>query len=144
MKPIGTIYFHGADAHRQVEKWAEVNGYVIAPMQRDGPRGMMPAALYDGVAKWRNLTPREQAECHAVATFTYLPETGETTGAKIEQFKPSLSGPGPSFSEAASGFKDNVFHQHLDVCERCRTQPFNLCVTGQLAMARVAADIGGV
>lgn len=26
---------------------------------------------------------------------------------------------------------DNVFHQHLDVCKRCREQPFNLCIVGQ-------------
>lgn len=27
-----------------------------------------------------------------------------------------------------------IFHLHLDICERCRKNPFNLCPTGQLKM----------
>jgi hypothetical protein len=27
---------------------------------------------------------------------------------------------------------DNKFHDHLDVCERCEKQPFNLCPVGDL------------
>lgn len=36
---------------------------------------------------------------------------------------------------------DNVFHQHLDVCERCRTQPFNLCTTGHLMLLKAVNNI---
>ena len=31
------------------------------------------------------------------------------------------------------------FHEHLDVCERCREEPFNLCPIGAAAIARDAA-----
>jgi hypothetical protein len=33
---------------------------------------------------------------------------------------------------------DDPFHKHLDTCERCRTQPFNLCPVGA-AELRAAA-----
>lgn len=33
---------------------------------------------------------------------------------------------------------DNKFHNHLDVCERCRNQPFNLCPLGQAALVKQA------
>ncbi len=36
----------------------------------------------------------------------------------------------------------NVFHEHLDVCQRCREQPFNLCLIGQLKLAEAAAALG--
>lgn len=29
-----------------------------------------------------------------------------------------------------------AFHAHLDVCERCRTRPFDLCEVGRLLLAR--------
>lgn len=29
---------------------------------------------------------------------------------------------------------ENIFHDHLDVCLRCRNQPFNLCPAGALAL----------
>lgn len=29
----------------------------------------------------------------------------------------------------------NIFHKHLDKCEHCRDNPFNLCETGQTALA---------
>lgn len=29
------------------------------------------------------------------------------------------------------------FHAHLDECERCRSQPFNLCPEGELVLKRV-------
>lgn len=44
-----------------------------------------------------------------------------------------------------AGKDDNVFHQHLDVCKRCREQPFNLCREGartlRLAVQESANDI---
>lgn len=29
---------------------------------------------------------------------------------------------------------ENVFHDHLDVCQQCREQPFNLCTIGGIAL----------
>ena len=26
---------------------------------------------------------------------------------------------------------DDSFHRHLDICKRCREEPFNLCPTGR-------------
>lgn len=34
----------------------------------------------------------------------------------------------------------NPFHDHLDACERCRENPFNLCPTGDALL--VAAALG--
>lgn len=34
-----------------------------------------------------------------------------------------------------------TFHEHLDECERCRTQPFNLCPFGARALMREATEI---
>lgn len=34
----------------------------------------------------------------------------------------------------------NVFHAHLDECERCRNQPFNLCPVGALKLEAAARD----
>lgn len=31
---------------------------------------------------------------------------------------------------------ENIFHQHLDICEQCRKQPFNLCTAGHLALIK--------
>lgn len=33
----------------------------------------------------------------------------------------------------SDGWK-NTFHDHLDVCERCAKQPFNLCPVGKKAL----------
>ncbi len=35
---------------------------------------------------------------------------------------------------------DNAFHDHLDICERCRDQPFNLCPIGYLALVKAVND----
>lgn len=32
--------------------------------------------------------------------------------------------------------KRDDFHQHLDECQRCREQPFNLCQVGRAALQR--------
>jgi hypothetical protein len=32
----------------------------------------------------------------------------------------------------------NVFHDHLDICERCRTKPFDLCKEGAALLAQAA------
>lgn len=29
---------------------------------------------------------------------------------------------------------DDPFHRHLDVCERCREEPFNLCLVGRVLL----------
>lgn len=34
---------------------------------------------------------------------------------------------------------ENVFHDHIDVCERCRNQPFNLCSVGAAKLHEAAA-----
>lgn len=34
-----------------------------------------------------------------------------------------------------------TFHEHLDECERCRTQPFNLCPFGAKALQREALEV---
>lgn len=36
---------------------------------------------------------------------------------------------------------DNVFHQHLDKCERCRNQPFNLCPVGDIMLRKAVQDL---
>lgn len=80
MKPIATIVLHPEvetprgeewrSLHRQVEKWAEDNGLLIGPMQRDDPRAMVPAdGEWDSVSKWRLLTKAEQRDAIAVARF---------------------------------------------------------------------------
>lgn len=38
---------------------------------------------------------------------------------------------------------DNAFDAHLDACERCRTQPFNLCDPGAGLLAAAAERTGG-
>jgi hypothetical protein len=38
--------------------------------------------------------------------------------------------------------KITAFHAHLDRCERCRTQPFNLCIRG-LALLVTAGRVAG-
>lgn len=35
----------------------------------------------------------------------------------------------------------NVFHDHLDQCQRCRTQPFNLCPDGGRLLRTAAANV---
>lgn len=34
---------------------------------------------------------------------------------------------------------DNVFHQHLDNCKKCREQPFNLCPIGYKKLQEAVA-----
>ena len=36
---------------------------------------------------------------------------------------------------------DNDFHKHLDQCERCRNQPFNLCAEGAEKLKRAALEM---
>lgn len=36
---------------------------------------------------------------------------------------------------------DNKFHDHLDVCKRCESQPFNLCPVGDLLIRAEVAKI---
>lgn len=35
----------------------------------------------------------------------------------------------------------NVFHDHLDACERCRARPFDLCPEGARKLAEAAAGV---
>ena len=35
---------------------------------------------------------------------------------------------------------NDKFHQHLDTCERCRTQPFGLCPIGERLLAQEVAS----
>jgi hypothetical protein len=35
---------------------------------------------------------------------------------------------------------DNVFHQHLDQCQQCREQPFNLCPIGARLLTEAATS----
>lgn len=35
----------------------------------------------------------------------------------------------------------NVFHDHLDQCQRCRTQPFNLCPDGDRLLRTAATNV---
>lgn len=37
----------------------------------------------------------------------------------------------------------NEFHDHLDKCERCRNEPFNLCREGSLLLKQTATRIMG-
>lgn len=37
--------------------------------------------------------------------------------------------------------KINKFHCHLDICERCRNNPFNLCEVGAKLLRQSAKDI---
>lgn len=34
-----------------------------------------------------------------------------------------------------------AFHAHLDKCERCRKEPFNLCAVGAALLRSAAAEI---
>lgn len=36
----------------------------------------------------------------------------------------------------------DVFHSHLDLCRRCRDEPFNLCRVGSTLLAKAATDLG--
>ena len=36
---------------------------------------------------------------------------------------------------------DVLFHAHLDACERCRTQPFNLCRFGNSLLRLSGAEL---
>lgn len=77
--PIAKITFRESSPgdrgslHTQVHAWASENGLVVAPTSVIGGgmlrSGMMPAAQFSSVAKWHNLTLKEQDECVAVATF---------------------------------------------------------------------------
>ena len=61
--------FDGADdfdSYHQAERWLQARGYLIGSMQAGSPTGAMPAAEYDYVAKWRNLSPSEQRACAAL------------------------------------------------------------------------------
>lgn len=33
------------------------------------------------------------------------------------------------------------FHHHLDICERCRTRPFDLCAEGDRLLRTVATSV---
>lgn len=35
----------------------------------------------------------------------------------------------------------NVFHDHLDACERCRARPFDLCPEGARKLAEAATGV---
>ncbi len=35
----------------------------------------------------------------------------------------------------------NKFHEHLNVCKRCREQPFNLCKVGSLILRAAIKDL---
>ena len=35
------------------------------------------------------------------------------------------------------------FHAHLDKCDRCREQPFNLCMMGAVLLRLAAVSAGG-
>lgn len=48
------------------ERWLQAHGYVYGPMQREDPIGVQPAAAFEGVSKWRNLTKAQRAACAAV------------------------------------------------------------------------------
>ena len=37
--------------------------------------------------------------------------------------------------------KDDQFHDHLDVCRQCETQPFNLCAVGKRFLFEAAVEI---
>ena len=52
---------------RRVEDFVKARGFSIGPMQREDPRGIMPAE-YD-VQKWRNLSAQDRRELHGVMTF---------------------------------------------------------------------------
>ena len=47
-------------------RWLTAHGYVYGAMQRDEPIGVQPAAAFEAVAKWRNLTKAQRAACVAV------------------------------------------------------------------------------
>lgn len=56
--------------HR-IDDEIKARGFSIGSLQRDDPRGIMPAN-YD-VAKWRNLSPADRRELHGVMTFVGSP-----------------------------------------------------------------------
>ena len=52
------------EAMRAAERWARAFGWVIAPNQAGSPRGISFGDFLS-IAKWRNLTVAERAECDA-------------------------------------------------------------------------------
>lgn len=45
-------------------------------------------------------------------------------------------------AHAAPAMKGTAFHTHLDACERCRTQPMNLCPVGAILLRKEATHAG--
>lgn len=35
----------------------------------------------------------------------------------------------------------DIFHKHLDVCERCRTRPFDLCPVGRVKILVATGEL---
>ncbi len=35
----------------------------------------------------------------------------------------------------------NKFHEHLDICEQCRDNPFNLCPSGEIILVQTVNKI---
>jgi hypothetical protein len=54
-----------AAAHH-AEAWLTEHGFVLGDMERDQPRGIMPAEHYYGVSKWRLLTDRDRRDLAGV------------------------------------------------------------------------------
>lgn len=51
---------------RAAEEWCRNRGVSYGSSQRGSPRGLM-VGDYD-IAKWRNLSPKEQRQCHGTMT----------------------------------------------------------------------------
>ncbi len=50
------------------EKWLAAHGFVVGPMERGSPRGVMLSADFFCVEKWRNLSLRERSQLIGVMT----------------------------------------------------------------------------
>jgi len=50
-------------AKEAAEAWCRENGISVGQSSADGPSGLL-FGEYDWIAKWRNMTPKEQADLH--------------------------------------------------------------------------------
>lgn len=76
---------------------------------------------------------------HSMLAIRY-PGTGELTGCTCpggprEQLAAHVAAKPAAPLVKSVTSPDTMFHAHLDECTRCRTRPFDLCVTGMQLIA---------
>ena len=95
-----------------------VRGTVAALIFRGDPH---PGPVGDEVAYRLELSTEDQARIGhpvVISATRALPAEGRSDDSS------NLGG------QSSAKAETDDFHAHLDVCERCRLQPFNLCVKG--------------